>query len=54
MLSLVVSSKGNKHDMFSVVNVNLDEGKLEDSDTISGEDFKAVIRKSNKNYDKIK
>lgn len=48
-ISLIVSSKGKKNDVFTVVDLNLSTGIHNKSDSFSGEDFKAVIRKDTKN-----
>jgi hypothetical protein len=48
-VSLIVSSEEDKTDKFSIVNVNLVSGVSDISETFSGEDFKAVIRKATKN-----
>ena len=47
--SLVVSSKGDKHDDFTVVDLNLNDGRHERSETISGKDFKAVFQNKQNN-----
>ncbi len=49
IVSIITSVKGKKHDEFTVIDIDLTTGKNSRSETISGEDFKAVIRKPNSN-----
>lgn len=49
VVSLITSVKDKKHDQFNVIDIDLSSGENTKSEDISGENFKAVIRKANSN-----